>query len=206
MCSYFKRYCWILAVILTSTPLLAQKDVPIYLPEMRVFYPGYDNAIQLGVNKRKAKKLKIVCDSCDTVRPSMSKSNEWLIRSNKLGETKISVIDKKGQIKSEKVFYTRPIGKPEVYLDGVASDESIHFIPNEISLKLSPSIPISIGFIVTKWTLEINGQKIEGTSSKLSGKAKILLQGQQKGFIKLSLRYADPWGYHTLQELFEWNP
>lgn len=199
----FNNFCWILLICFFSVSLLSQKEIPIYLPNVSVFYPGFDNAVQLAVNKRKAKKLKLVCDSCDTVRQSMNQPNEWLLRSNKLGDTKISVIDKKGRIMSEKVFYILPIGKPLVYLDGVASNESIQVIPNEISLKLPSSIPISMGFVVTKWSIEINGQNMEGTSSKLSEKAKMLLQAQQKGFLKLSLEYMDATGKHTLKEIFE---
>lgn len=189
-----------------STYSFSQKEeVNLFLPNMTVFYSGYDNLVEVGGNKSFVKKLTLICESCDTVRRSESEPWKWYIKSNVIGQTPLILIDQKGRIIFEKHFNTLPLEAPTMYLDGISAREIVTFIPKQITLNLSASVPTKMGFVVVQWKLELNGKVIEGKSRDLSEKAKELLKSQRKGFVVLTVEYMHPFGKEVTKEIFELN-
>ena len=60
------RLLLILLLFKTSTLFSQNENIIISQPETNTFYKGFSQIIRIGFSHKKVKKVKVICEKCDT--------------------------------------------------------------------------------------------------------------------------------------------
>lgn len=186
--------------------LFAQSEnIMIGLPNSEIIYSGFDNLIKVSFNYKKIKNVSLTCSECDTIKPNDLDNNEWLIKANKIGMVIITAKDKKGKEVGKKSFRVMQSPAPIVFLDSIDAQSTLSEIPTLVKLNLHPSVPITMGFVVKKWTIIVDDITIDGSGSKLTKDVAVLLRKNKSGTIIIMVDFMSAFGHETIKEIFQYD-
>jgi|LakMenEpi03Aug12_release.lakeMendotaPanAssembly.Ray.scaffolds.fasta_scaffold267778_2 hypothetical protein len=186
--------------------LFAQSEnIMIGLPNSEIIYSSFDNLIKVSFNYKKIKNVSLTCSECDTIKPNDPDNNEWLIKANKIGTVIITAKDKKGKEVGKKSFRVMQSPAPIVFLDSIDAQSTLSEIPTLVKLNLHPSVPITMGFVVKKWTIIVDDITIDGSGSKLTKDVAVLLRKNKSGTIIIMVDYMSAFGHETIKEIFQYD-
>ena len=185
-----------------------ENSVVISLPHSGAIYTGYANLIEISFTQMKQEEISLECATCDTIYQFNNlEKNQWLLSVKHNNNTTITIIarNKDGIEIGRKEFQLLAPPAPEVILDNVNAKSLILGIPQSIILKIPEGIPVSIGYIVTSWIIEINGKSFSGNGSKLTDDVKNQINVDRSGFLILTIRYHNSIEIVETQEIFQFR-
>ena len=199
---------------LGSTPLDTTKrktkqnsnELLVGIPETSFIYPGYWNILKVGFATKKNQKYHLKCDECDTLfRRTNGNHSDWIIGVENAGTYTIQAVTSSGKLLGEADIHALPLPKPTVYLDTVNSDSILSTLPNKLRLKYDETIPLSAGFVVSRWEATINNRTFIGLGSEITQDVRNFLETEGYGTIILAITYYSPVGKEDLKEIFEFK-
>jgi hypothetical protein len=182
-----------------------ENNIEIGLPYSETIYTGYENLIKISYCNKILKNVTLYCEECDSIRAREKNSNEWLLRTNKVGEVNVIAKNKKGKEIGSKKFYVKEPPPPIVYIDSIDAQSIITKSPSEVNLKLHSSIPLTLFFTVKIWTIQIGDKTFTGYGKKLSKELNALMEKEKSGVLILKLEYFSPSGVHEIKEIFQFS-
>lgn len=139
----------------------------ISMPEMNLVFTGFDNLIQLAVIDKQMRKVKLECASCDKLQ-RIENTNQWVIRVDSVKPVLLQVKNKAGKVIDEMNIIVVDPPRPFIQLNSQFAFEDVTEIPNRISLKMYGPIPLSINYLIKKWSFKIGDELYEGIGSSIS--------------------------------------
>ncbi len=198
------RLLLILLLFKTSTLFSQNENIIISQPETNTFYKGFSQIIRIGFSHKKVKKVKVICEKCDTIY--YLKDNYYLVKSAQNDSITIDVLSKNDKILYSHIYKTRNIPIPNLKIDDFQPLDTISVLPNLLSLENSIDPNIRIGFVVMEWKTNSNGRNFNGFGSKFSKEFIEFIKEQKKGMFMIEINYRGPDKISkTTKELFFFN-
>lgn len=201
------KHFLIFLFVCTFPFLYCQKsnEVRITLPEMRVFYTGYDNLVEISFQRKKISKIVLECEGCYSIKRIESHSNQWAVVADSVVPLKLTAKTSKGKILAESYFNVFSPPLPTVYLDSIHSQSVLSNVPNTINLKYEASVPLNVKFLVKSWTISINDRVFVGVGKQLTEEVQKYMQSVSQGVLVVEITFFSPSGKQVMKELFEFK-
>lgn len=180
-----------------------EENIQFVFPENQMLFQGYDILLSIGFKVKKVNQLTVVCAACDTL--IKLKDGKYLVRPGMNESITVQAFDKKRKLVATKSFKIYKIPMPIMRLDHFEAFSEVDSLPKEIHLKLSPEVPLNMGFAILSWSITLEGITVVGSGRLLSQEAKKLMQEKKKGMMIVEVHFRDVVEKRILKEGFVLN-
>lgn len=180
-----------------------QGKILFSLPNLNRMYAGYYNVLQIGSTRKSNKIVTVECDMCDSINRHPSDNIKWIIKPKQEGKLTLTVIGKRGEILGSKSFKIFSLPKPEILISNQNAQGVLRSIPEYLSVKYNPSVPVYTSFLIKSWKIRIEQEIFTGKRSQLTDKVKEYIKSVGSGTMIININYLDPYGEKELKEIFE---
>ncbi len=194
---------FLLVLCLNQFSNAQEENVQFVFPEIQTLFQGYDHLLSIGFKDKSVKQLRLVCAECDTI--IKLKDGNYIVRPGMKENVTIQVFDRKKKLVSSESFKVFKIPMPIMRLDNFEAFSEVDSLPIEISLNLSPEVPLRIGFPIFNWSISIEGKTVFGSGRLLSEEAKKLMLEKKKGMMIVEVHFRDVFEKRILTEGFTLN-
>jgi hypothetical protein len=193
---------WLLFLVLFLNFLsFGQKDnVQFLFPEVQTLFQGYANRLIVSFTNKKQKKFSVSCLECDSL--FKLKDGSFILKVGMVDEITLVAVNRKNEIVNSKKFKVFEIPLPLLRLDKYEPFSKIDSVPSKINLKLSPEVPLNIGFFIQNWKITIDEKTISGRGSEITEEAKNFILENKTGMLIIDVEFSDPFRKRKITEAF----